>query len=132
MFSVNGVGSLSTVTTRKHVKEDFSLMVVCSHCGVEAWPDPSQRGQSVTIVLSGRHLPIRKLYRAPSHKSTNLIVSSLSSTIMIDALLNYVSMIYVDTCGGVNFSNLFCCVSGVKACEIQICMFYDMNSLCVF
>lgn len=38
---------------------------VCSHRGVEAYP--SQRGQSVTTVLSGRHLPIRKLYRAPSH-----------------------------------------------------------------
>lgn len=47
---------------------------------------------------------------------------------MIDALfiaglLNYVSIIYVDTYVVVNSSDLFCCVPGVKACEIHICMF---------
>lgn len=33
----------------------------------KVWAYPSQRGQLLATVLSGRHLPIRKLCRAPSH-----------------------------------------------------------------
>lgn len=100
-------------------------MIVRSQRGIEALAYPSQRGQSVTTVLSGRHLPIRKLYRAPSHNS--LISLLPRSTMMIDALfitglLNYVSITYVDTYVVVNFSDSFSCVSDVKACETHICM----------
>lgn len=46
-----------------HVWDDC----ICSQCGVKGV------GQSVTTVLSGRHPPIRKLYRAPSHKPPILL-----------------------------------------------------------
>jgi len=95
-------------------------MIVHSQCGVEAWTYPSQRGQSVTTVLSGRHLPIRKLYRAPSHNPPIFLYCLITSSTMINALfiaglLNDVSIIYVNTYIVVNLSDLFCCVSDVTA-----------------
>lgn len=84
-------------------------MIVRSQCGVKkgVWADPSQRGQSLTTVLSGRHLPIRKLYRGPipqTHQSPYCLITS--SIMAIDALFiyDYVSLIYVDAYVAVNSS----------------------------
>lgn len=63
-------GSLSPIMKKtREVGFKFVFQMIVHSRGTEALAHPSQRGQSVTTVLSGRHLPIRKLYRAPFHNS---------------------------------------------------------------